>query len=36
MTSGSVFAWIIFNLFVLAMLALDLLVFHRKADAVSL
>ena len=28
--------WILFNLFVLAMLALDLGVFHRKAHAVSL
>jgi len=36
MTSGSLFAWIIFNIFVLAMLALDLMVFHRKAHAVSL
>jgi tellurite resistance protein TerC len=29
-------AWIVFNVFVLAMLALDLGVFHRKAHAVSL
>ena len=29
-------AWIGFNLFVLALLALDLGVFHRKAHAVSL
>jgi len=36
MTSDSLFSWIIFNLFVLGMLALDLLVFHRKAHAVSL
>ena len=28
--------WIAFNVFVLAMLALDLGVFHRKAHAVSL
>ena len=36
MTSESVLLWVIFNLFVLGMLALDLLVFHRKAHAVSL
>ncbi|MBM2802377.1 MAG: Integral rane protein TerC [Deltaproteobacteria bacterium] len=36
MTSDSVYSWIIFNIFVLGMLALDLLVFHRKAHAVSL
>jgi tellurite resistance protein TerC len=36
MTSDSIFLWIIFNIFVLGMLALDLLVFHRKAHAVSL
>ena len=32
---GSIWLWIGFNLFVLAMLALDLGVFHRKAHAVS-
>ena len=36
MTSYSLFSWVIFNIFVLGMLALDLLVFHRKAHAVSL
>jgi tellurite resistance protein TerC len=36
MTSDSVYSWLIFNIFVLGMLALDLLVFHRKAHAVSL
>lgn len=36
MTSDSIFLWIIFNIFVLGLLALDLLVFHRKAHAVSL
>ena len=36
MTSDSLFLWVIFNVFVLGMLALDLLVFHRKAHAVSL
>lgn len=36
MTSGSVWPWIAFNAFVIAMLALDLLVFHRKAHAVSI
>lgn len=36
MTSDSLYAWIIFNVFILRMLALDLLVFHRKAHAVSL
>jgi len=35
-TSDSLYSWIIFNVFVLGMLALDLLVFHRKAHAVSL
>jgi tellurite resistance protein TerC len=35
-TSDSLFLWIIFNILVLGMLALDLLVFHRKAHAVSL
>ncbi len=36
MTSDSLLLWIVFNAFVLGMLALDLLVFHRKAHAVSL
>ena len=36
MTSDNLFSWVIFNIFVLGMLALDLLVFHRKAHAVSL
>ena len=36
MTSDSLFLWIIFNVFVLGVLALDLLVLHRKAHAVSL
>jgi len=35
-TSDSLFLWVIFNVFVLGMLALDLLVLHRKAHAVSL
>jgi tellurite resistance protein TerC len=35
-TSDSLFSWVIFNIFVLGMLALDLLVFHRKAHTVSL
>jgi len=35
-TSDNLFPWVIFNIFVLGMLALDLLVFHRKAHAVSL
>src|SRR5919109_1182259 len=34
MLSGTIWLWIGFNLFVLAMLALDLGVFHRKAHAV--
>lgn len=33
---GSIWKWIIFNVFVLAMLALDLGVFHRKSHAVKL
>lgn len=33
---GSVWKWIIFNVFVLAMLALDLGVFHRKSHTVKL
>jgi len=36
MTSDSLFLWVIFNVFVLGVLALDLLVLHRKAHAVSL
>jgi tellurite resistance protein TerC len=36
MLSGTIWLWIGFNLFVLAMLALDLGVFHREAHAVSL
>jgi TerC family integral membrane protein len=36
MFSGTIWLWAGFNLFVLAMLALDLGVFHRKAHAVSL
>ena len=32
---GSIWLWVGFNMFVLAMLALDLGVFHRKAHAVS-
>src|SRR5919197_940445 len=32
---GMIWMWVGFNLFVLAMLALDLGVFHRKAHAVS-
>lgn len=36
MDFSSIWPWILFNLFVLLMLALDLGVFHRKAHAVSL
>ena len=36
MTPESLYLWIVFNLFVLGMLALDLLVFHREAHTVSL
>jgi len=36
MMSDRLFLWIVFNVFVLGMLALDLGVFHRKAHAVSL
>ncbi len=36
MFEGTVWPWIAFHVFVLAMLALDLGVFHRKAHAVSL
>ena len=32
---GSIWMWVGFNVFVLALLALDLGVFHRKAHAVS-
>jgi tellurite resistance protein TerC len=35
MQSSTVLLWVIFNLFVLGMLALDLGVFHRRAHAVS-
>jgi tellurite resistance protein TerC len=35
-TSDNLFLWVIFNVFVLGILALDLLVLHRKAHAVSL
>jgi tellurite resistance protein TerC len=34
--TDSVWLWVGFNMFVLAMLALDLGVFHRKAHVVSL
>ncbi len=36
MDSGRIFLWIGFNTFVLALLALDLGIFHRKAHSVSL
>ena len=36
MFSGTIWLWIGFNVFVLAMLALDLGVFHRKAHTVSI
>ena len=36
MLSGTIWLWIGFNIFVLAMLALDLGVFHRKAHTVSI
>src|SRR5438128_3901498 len=36
MLSGTIWLWIGFNLFVLAMLAFDLGVFHRKAHTVSI
>ena len=36
MLSGTIWLWIGFNVFVLAMLALDLGVFHRKAHTVSI
>jgi len=35
MIEGPIWLWVVFNLFVLAMLALDLGVFHRKSHAVS-
>jgi tellurite resistance protein TerC len=35
-TSDNLFLWVIFNVFVLGILALDLLVLHRKAHSVSL
>ncbi|HEX5606843.1 MAG TPA: TerC family protein [Candidatus Binatia bacterium] len=36
MDSGRIFLWIGFNVFVLALLAMDLGVFHRKAHSVSI
>ncbi len=36
MLEGRIWFWVAFNLFVLAVLALDLGVFHRKAHAISL
>jgi tellurite resistance protein TerC len=36
MLSGTIWLWIGFNIFVLALLALDLGIFHRKAHAVSI
>jgi tellurite resistance protein TerC len=36
MPSGNIWLWIGFNVFVLAMLALDLGIFHRKAHTVSI
>lgn len=36
MSGSQIFLWVGFNVFVLAMLALDLLVFHRKPHEVSL
>ena len=36
MLSGNIWLWIGFNVFILAMLALDLGVFHRKAHTVSI
>src|SRR5437588_7829604 len=36
MPSGTIWLWVGFNIFVIAMLALDLGVFHRKAHALSL
>lgn len=36
MEMGSLWTWVLFNVFVLAMLALDLGVFHRKSHSVSM
>src|SRR6185312_4837998 len=36
MLSGNIWLWVGFNVFVLAMLALDLGVFHRKAHSISI
>ena len=36
MEMGSLWTWVLFNIFVLAMLALDLGVFHRKSHTVSM
>jgi len=36
MTTGNILPWVLFNLFVLAMLALDLGVFHRKAREIEI
>ena len=36
MTPDRIFLWVVFNVFVLGILALDLAVFHRKAHVVSL
>lgn len=36
MEMGSLWTWVLFNVFVLAMLALDLGVFHRKSHTVSM
>jgi tellurite resistance protein TerC len=36
MDFGGIWLWVAFNAFVVAMLALDLLVFHRKAHAVTM
>ena len=35
MSTGTIWLWVGFNLFVLAMLALDLGIFHRHAHVVS-
>ena len=35
MTLDRLYLWIVFNVFVLGMLAIDLGVFHRKAHAVT-
>ena len=34
MTPDRIFLWVVFNVFVLGILALDLAVFHRKAHVV--